>query len=277
MSRPRHPLAALAVATTLTVVVGCSDDPADLSAPIEGDTVGEVPVYDVEVQAELPHDSSTFTQGLVLDAEGAMFESGGLAGGSKIQEVDPTTGEVVRAQPVPEVFAEGLGYDGERLVQITWTEEEAYAYDPDTFELLETYTYDGEGWGLCHDGEQWAMSDGSAQLTFRDTSTFEETGTVDVTLDGAAVEELNELECAKGRVYANIWKSDRIVEIDPSNGEVTAVIEAGGLLDPAPGGEAVLNGIAYDEASDTFWLTGKLWPTLFRVQFVERGSATAAD
>ena len=112
------------------------------------------------------------------------------------------------------------------------------------------------------------MSDGSDSLTIRDPETFVITGTVPVRLDESPVASLNELECVAGKVYANIWQPDTIVEIDPTTGNVTAVIDASGLLNGTDAvGVDVLNGIAYDETSETFLLTGKLWPAMFVVVF----------
>ena len=47
-------------------------------------------------------------------------------------------------------------------------------------------------------------------------------------------------------------------------------MNAAGLLSPADlaGRPDVLNGIAYDADTDTFLITGKLWPKLFQVRFV---------
>ena len=102
----------------------------------------------------------------------------------------------------------------------------------------------------------------------RDPETFTIIGSVPVRLDGSAVASLNELECVNGKVYANIWRTDTIVELNPATGAVTAVIDASGLLDDADrAGADVLNGIAYDEVSGAFLLTGKLWPSMFVVVF----------
>jgi glutaminyl-peptide cyclotransferase len=94
-----------------------------------------------------------------------------------------------------------------------------------------------------------------------------------VRLDGAPVDRLNELECVKGSVYANVWRTDRIVRIDPDTGRVMGLIDASGLLSPDDYGSGqvdVLNGIAYRPETDTFFLTGKYWPRLFEVRFVEK-------
>lgn len=237
--------------------------------------VPEVEALVPEVIADFPHDPDSFTQGFVLDEEGRLFESAGLYGQSDLREVDPETGDVLRSVDVPEeFFAEGLALVDDRLIQITWREETAFAYDAETFELLETYTYSGEGWGLCYDGSQIFMSDGSPTITTRDAETFEAIEQIEVTFEGQPVDNLNELECVGDSVYANIWQTDYIVRIDKSNGVITGVIFAGGLLTPEEAEVAqrggVLNGIAYNPETETFLITGKLWPRMFEVRFVPR-------
>jgi glutaminyl-peptide cyclotransferase len=112
------------------------------------------------------------------------------------------------------------------------------------------------------------MSDGSSTLTFRDPVTFEETGSVEVVLEGEPVFQINELECAGGQVWANLWQTEQIVRIDPATGEVGAVVDASGLLSAEESaGVDVLNGIAAAEKEGQFYLTGKLWPKLFLVTF----------
>ncbi len=220
-----------------------------------------------------PHDPAAFTQGLLLE-DGHFYESTGLYGQSTLREVVPETGEVLREVKLPQdYFAEGLTLVGDRLIQITWQEGTAFVYDLDTFEQTNTFTYEGEGWGLCYDGERIVMSDGSPTLTLRDPNTFAVIGTIEVTLNGQGVEELNELECVDGFVYANIWQSDTIVKIDES-GKVVEEIDASGLLPEDVRAQlvpdAVLNGIAYDAEAGTFFLTGKLWPSMLEVRFRER-------
>ena len=234
---------------------------------------GTAPRTDVErlrpeVLARTPHDSASFTQGLVLD-DGKLYESAGLYDESALMEVDPTSGQVIREVDLPpELFAEGLELVDGRLVQLTWQENQALVHDIDTFEVVETYGYVGEGWGLCDDGDRLVMSNGSSDLTFRDLSTFAPLGSVEVTLDGSRVEFLNELECVDGDVWANVWLTDTIVRIDPETGSVTATVDAAGLLTDAEAATAdVLNGIAHIE-DDRFLVTGKFWPWMFEVRFV---------
>lgn len=225
-----------------------------------------------------PHDPAAFTQGLLLDG-GKLYESTGLEGQSTLREVELATGKVLRRHDLPaDVFGEGLALVNGRLIQISWQEQRAFVYDEGTFESGPELTYAGEGWGLCHDGSRLIMSNGSDRLTFRDPATFEALGDVGVTLDGRPLPMLNELECVAGQVYANVWQTNQIVAIDPASGRVTASIDAANLWarmadrDPALPID-VLNGIAYDPADQTFLVTGKLWPKLFRVRFAPAAEA----
>ena len=247
---------------------------AQQSAPPDNAPVSPVPVLVPEVLESYPHDVDAFTQGLLLEGD-ALFESTGLYGSSSLREVDPETGEVLREEAVPGAyFAEGLALVGDRLIQLTWQKETAFVYDKETFESLGTFSYSGEGWGLCFDGAHLYMSDGSATISRRDAETFEVEGELEVTLRGEPLVFLNELECVDDTLYANVWQTDAIVEIDKESGRVVAAVDASGLLSEEEReglrDGAVLNGIAYDRESETFLITGKLWPKLFRVRFVPR-------
>lgn len=224
----------------------------------------------VEVIRSYPHDCTAFTQGLVLDG-GTLYESTGLVGRSSVRQVELATGRVIKKVDVaPPVFAEGLALAGERLFQLSWQTNRAFTYNRKTFAREAEYPYQGEGWGLCYNGKELVMSNGSDELAFRRPSDFGVTRTVRVTMDGTPLKALNELECVAGSVYANVWMQDVIVRIDPASGRVTARIEAPNLLSPLERqGVDVLNGIAYDAADNTFLITGKLWPKLFRVKFVK--------
>ena len=225
----------------------------------------------VQVLQSYPHDRMAFTQGLLLDG-GKLFESTGLVGRSSLREVELTTGRVIRKIDVAApVFAEGLALSGDTLVQLTWQDGKAFVYNKQTFTRLNEFAYRGEGWGLCTAGPELVMSDGSATLTFRRASDFGVIRTVGVTMDGQALTQLNELECVGGDVYANVWLRDLIVRIDAKTGRVKERIDAPNLLSPIErsNSDMVLNGIAYDRADQTFLITGKLWPKLFRVKFVK--------
>lgn len=251
----------------------CSDDPAAPPPPpttlVDPDAPGGPVALEVEVVATHPHDTDAFTQGLLVDDRGRLIEGTGLRGASQLRVVDLESGEAELAVDLPEeVFGEGVAQVEDRFIQLTWTEGIAFVRDVDTLEEEDRLTYEGEGWGLCHDGEALVMSNGSSTLTFRDPRTFEPLRTVSVSLAGQPLDQLNELECTEGRVWANVWQTDTLVAIDPASGEVVATVDASGLLsaDEREGAD-VLNGIAAVPGGDTFYITGKLWPRLFEVRF----------
>jgi glutamine cyclotransferase len=228
----------------------------------------------VQIHSIRPHDPSAFTQGLLIH-DGFFYESTGLYGQSTLRKVDMQTGEVLQQLSLPaEFFAEGLALVGERLIQLTWQEQVAFVYDLETFERRETFTYIGEGWGLCYDQEtdELYMSNGSHVLYVRDPETFGAVRQLEVVLDDVPIRNLNELECVGDSIYANIWFSDQILRIDKQTGRITAIIDASNLLTPeereAVGRAGTLNGIAYDAETERFFLTGKLWQWLFEVDFV---------
>ncbi|MPY91329.1 MAG: glutaminyl-peptide cyclotransferase [Luteitalea sp.] len=224
----------------------------------------------VEVVNSYPHDPAAFTQGLLLE-DGVLYESTGLEGRSSLRQVELETGRVLRRLDIPApTFAEGLALVGRRLVQLTYTSGQAFEYDFDTFKRLRELKYSGEGWGLCHDGTSLVMSNGSDRLAYRDPTTFSVQREVSVTLDERPLANVNELECVEDGVYANVWNTEMIVRIDGRTGHVIEQIDASGLLsEEARRTTDVLNGIAYDASTKTFLITGKLWPRLFRVRFVQ--------
>jgi len=233
-----------------------------------------VPQETVEILRILPHDPGAYTQGLLLH-EGRFFESTGTYGGSSLREVDVETGEILRLHALPEdLFGEGLARVGDRLIQITWREGVALVYDIETFEVVDTFSYQGNGWGLCHDGSSLWMTTGGSMLVERDPETFDVRRRVPVTLGDRPLYEVNELACVGDHIYGNVFQSDRIVRIDKATGEVVAEIDATPLNPesgrPVGDPEAVLNGIAWDPDTNTFYLTGKRWPTMFQVRFVPK-------
>ena len=223
----------------------------------------------VEVLSVRPHDPSAYTQGLLLH-DRMLYESTGRYGESTLRRVDPYTGEVVRQISLPEAyFGEGLARRSDRLVQLTYREGIAFVYGIEDFGPLGQFSYQGQGWGLCYDGEHFLMSNGSATLTVRDPATFEVIDQIHVTRNGSPVLRLNELECVGNEVYANVYLTDRIVKIEKETGKVITEIDASGLLTPMERLRAdVLNGIAHDPETGSFLITGKLWPKLFEVRFV---------
>ncbi|MCX7591947.1 MAG: glutaminyl-peptide cyclotransferase, partial [Kiritimatiellae bacterium] len=169
---------------------------------------GEAPaIYTCRVVREIPHDGQAFTQGLAFE-NGRFYESTGLYGKSGLRVLDAETGALLGQKPLePGYFGEGLTLFNNFLVQLTWREKTGFVYDAKTLDLLLTFSYEGEGWGLTFDGVRLIMSDGTSTLRFLDPQTFRETGCVVVRDGDAPVAGLNELEYVKGLVYANVWLS----------------------------------------------------------------------
>lgn len=228
----------------------------------------EIPVYTFEVVNSWPHDCKAFTQGLVFHQK-LFLESTGQYGESSLRRVEPTTGKVLKKTKVPsEYFAEGIALFQGKIFQLTWESHKGFIYDAESLERLGEFTYDGEGWGLTHDDRSLIMSDGTNRLRFLDPASLRVERKISVYNNGQPLMQLNELEYIKGEIYANIWHSDRIVRIDPASGKITGWIDLAGLLSSK--GDCsqaeVLNGIAYDEAGDRLFVTGKLWPKVFEIR-----------
>jgi len=256
-TRPAAALAAFLAATALAAAC----------------TRGE-PATGYEVIARFPHDTSAYTQGLVYH-DGVFYESTGRYGVSELRRVEVETGRVLqRVRLAPDRFGEGLALLDGRLFQLTWESGVGYIYDLETLALLDSFHYSGEGWGLTTDGKSLIMSDGSDTLRFLDPRTFETVRTVAVHDNGSPLEDINELEYVGGVIYANIYRSDWIVRIDPESGRVLGWTNMRGLLperERTPSTD-VLNGIAYDSAGNRLFVTGKLWPALFHVRLTSEAT-----
>ena len=217
-----------------------------------------------------PHDTSAYTQGLLL-TRGRLLESTGLEGQSQLREIDRRSGRVLHRTVLPaSSFGEGIAVHGERLFQLTWQDERGFTYDATSLSPVDSFTYTGEGWGLTSDGRRLYLSDGSSRIRVLVPSTMTVEYTIEVKEAGRAVWMLNELEWIRGELWANIYQTSWIARIDPSTGVVLGWVDTSELLTSAEradvaarGGTA--NGIAYDSVSNRVLLTGKRWPTLFEV------------
>jgi glutaminyl-peptide cyclotransferase len=271
-----RPVRAVVLVVTLVVILTTSACGRGSNESGDGSSDGSPTALRTEVLEELPWDVDLFTQGLAFISPDRLVVSSGLYEQSNLQVVDPLTGLSQQVEPLnPGWFAEGITVattsDGPALVLLTWREGVAAWFDPVTLAELKQLSYDAEGWGICQlDDGRMVTSDGSASLTFRDADTLTAIDGVDVTRAGVAVDQLNELECDGTTVWANVWQTDRIEQIDVATGRVIAEVDASGLLDRTANANAdVLNGIArIPGTDDQFLLTGKRWPTAYRVRFV---------
>ncbi len=213
------------------------------------------------------HDTRAFTEGLLWH-DGVFYESLGLPNRSEVRRVAFPSGRVLDSRKnAASVFGEGLALANRELVQLSWQNGIAFRYDARTSKPVGQFAYEGEGWGLTFNGD-FVMSDGSDEITFRDAKTFAPKRTIRITFDGQPLTQLNELEWIDGKIWANVWRTDRIVQIDPRDGRVVSFLDLSGLYarDARNNGEDVLNGIAYDAKNRRLFVTGKLWPNIFQIE-----------
>jgi glutamine cyclotransferase len=226
-----------------------------------------------------PHDSLAYTQGLVV-RDGVLLESTGLEGHSDLRSVDRTTGRMLQRALLPDSeFGEGIASIGDRVYQLTWQSGRGRVYDARTLAVVDSFAYDGEGWGLASDDTLLYLSDGTSRVRVIDPNGFRVVRRIHVTEAGQGVHMLNELEWVRGELWANVYETTLVARIDPATGRVVGWIDLARLLPDAQrdrlkdrGG--VANGIAYDRAADRVLVTGKYWPYLFQLDSIP-GAATS--
>lgn len=276
--------AAVAASLAAFLLVACSDTQPAGTAPAGTAASSPAPAAEdtgpqhlrVEVLERTSFNPRYFTQGLEVAPDGSLLVGTGKYGESGVYRVDPRAADQAPAQQVElgaEYFGEGITRSGTTLWQLTWKNGTARSYDADSLRPTGQAALAGEGWGLCSLGggtdDPLVLSDGTNQLRIIDPHTFAEQRRVNVTRNSQPVAELNELECVDGVVYANVWMSTDILRIDPASGQVTGVIDAAPATNNAANDvDNVLNGIAHIPGTDEFYLTGKHWPDLYRVRFV---------
>lgn len=263
----------LFAATAIAFGYGCNNNNND--KPDKKAESNEPKQLQYTVTATYPHDASSFTEGLEF-RDGFLYEGTGdteYKGNSKLAKVDLTTGkDVKKINLSKEYFGEGISVLNGKIYQMTYKEQKCFVYDAKTFTKLKEFAYEGEGWGMTNDGKQLIMSNGGSNLYYRDPETFAVTKTVAVSNNYGPLSSINELEYVNGFVYANIWTTNKIVQIDVTTGKVVAEANFDDLLSkyaPETAGSKVdvLNGIAYDSIGKRFFITGKYYPKLFEVKF----------
>lgn len=240
----------------------------------------KVPEYTYEIVNTYPHDAGAFTQGLIYH-NGFLYEGTGgkRARGddfySSIRKVELETGKVLQKFDLADdYFGEGITILNDKIYQLTWQERTAFVYDVNDFKLLREFRYAGEGWGLTDDGTNLIMSDGTHIIRFVNPETFETIRTLAI-LDerGKPQMKLNELEFINGEIWANVWEDETILRIDPANGKIVGKIDLEKLarehIRSTPKAD-VLNGIAYDEANNRIFVTGKRWSKLYEIKVIPK-------
>jgi glutaminyl-peptide cyclotransferase len=159
----------VAVAAHLALTA-CEHGRVDASAPTEAPEAGErqaaAPTSGasgapqelrVRVLASFPHDPTVYTQGLLWEPAG-LVESAGRYGESLVRRWRPGLKRPQAEQRLDDrYFAEGIALVGETLIQLSWREGIAFYRDRATLREEKRRFYEGEGWGLCYDGEHLIM------------------------------------------------------------------------------------------------------------------------
>lgn len=231
-----------------------------------------VPVATARVLARYPHDTAAFTEGLFVRG-GKLFESTGFERRSFIRQVDLATGRVERQVAIPpDQFGEGIVDLGPEILSVTWRGGVGHRWRLADFRRVGGFRYDGEGWGLTRSDRAIILSDGTPVLRFLDPGTMAVVRRLTVTAEGQPLAKLNELEWVDGEILANVWHSDRIARINPVTGRVKGWIDLGPIVQATPvrDPEAVANGIAWDSKARRLYVTGKYWPTLYRIAWPVR-------
>jgi glutaminyl-peptide cyclotransferase len=226
------------------------------------------PVTPCKVIAKLPHSTANYTEGFFY-RDGHFYEGTGREGHSSIIVTEPSTGHIFQQHDLrPQYFGEGIIDWQDKLFEWTWQTHIGFIYDRASLRIIGQFHYDGEGWGMTHTATELITSDGSAILRFRSPDTFDVKRQITVRDNGEFIRNLNELEYINGEIYANIWHSDRIARISPTDGHVMAWLDCTGLLPASQkiDDESVLNGIAYDEQHRRVYVTGKQWPSIFQIE-----------
>ncbi|HTG56796.1 MAG TPA: glutaminyl-peptide cyclotransferase [Niabella sp.] len=257
------------------LLAGCNNrQHSDTQSP---ESSPPVPVIPYITKAVYPHDTTLFTEGLVFH-NGLLYESGGAPPEypftrSVIGVSDLTNGNFTPKIEIDrsKYFGEGIVFLNNKLYQLTYKNQKGFVYDATTFKKIGEFTYaNAEGWGMTTDGNAIIMSDGTEHLTFLDPDTYKPARILKVTENGMIRDSLNELEYINGFLYANIWYRPEIVKIDAASGEVVAKLNLTSIVSAATArkpGSQEMNGIAYDSATGKVWVTGKLWSTVYEIDF----------
>jgi glutaminyl-peptide cyclotransferase len=263
----------LAFILAASLFAACSNespgDTADAVTP--ANTIAPPANISYNVVATYPHDTSSFTQGLIWQ-DNTLYEGTGLEGQSKLMKIDLKNGKANKSVSLdPSIFGEGITIFNDKIYQLTWQNHKVYVYDAKTLKKMKELSWEHDGWGLTNNGTDLIVSTGESNLYFVDPETFKIKKIIGVTDNTGPVGNLNELEYVNGVIYANIYLTDYIIKIDPANGHILGRIDLSGILTKA--GKTVntdegyvLNGIAYDSTKKSMYVTGKKWPLIFEMK-----------
>lgn len=257
--------------TVLFGMIGCKGKGSGENGDGTDTTIAGPKSMSYSILNTYPHDTSSFTEGLLI-YKGNLYESTGDYGKSRLIRVDLKTGKSLQSLELDKkYFGEGIVIVNDTIYQLTYQEKVGFMYSLKDFKKLGEFSFSApEGWGMTTDGKQIIASDGTSTLYFYQPSTFRLIKTQAVTDAGSFAYNLNELEYIDGYVYANQWQSPYILKIEPSTGQIVAKADFSATCDMIKSRDPhaeFFNGIAYDSATKKIYVTGKRWPELYEVQF----------
>ena len=234
--------------------------------------------YTYKLINSYPHARKSYTQGLFYK-NGFLYEGTGQRGESTLQKVNLKSGKATLVNDLDEkYFGEGITSYQDKIIQLTWQSGDVLIYDINTFEQIDNFSLqstNGQGWGITTHKKELFISDGSNVITIIDAENYDKKGSIEVYDNNGKVQKLNELEYINGKIYANVWLTDRIVIINPKSGRVEGNIHLNNILSSLDRKnldehDDVLNGIAWDEKNNRLFVTGKHWPKLFEIQIEKK-------
>lgn len=263
----------LILATVITLMSCAGDDNASTDPSIVTPHIetGKPTALQYTILGQYPHDTSAYTQGLEF-YNGKLYEGTGDFETSSLRITDAKTGAVTQKHMMgtSEIFGEGITIFNDQLFQLTWQNNKVYVYDISNINKpIKTINWPYQGWGITHNDSLLIISDGSANIYFVSPKTFNVQSLISVKDNNGSIDSINELEYVDGFIYANVYETDRILKINPETGSVVADMYLNNLLKPEDyNGDRtnVLNGIAYNKDSKTFFITGKRWPKMFELR-----------
>ncbi|MDO8952796.1 MAG: glutaminyl-peptide cyclotransferase [Draconibacterium sp.] len=234
------------------------------------DVVAEKFTY--QIVNSYPHSKKHYTQGLEFH-NNILYEGTGEYGTSGIFKIKLETGKVEQSKMLDDkYFGEGITILNNKIYQLTYKTQKGFVYQLSDFAIIDSFQFQSnEGWGLTNDGTNLIMSDGTHVLTWLNPNDYSVVKKVQVANNKGIINNLNELEYIDGTIYANVFTTDLIVQIDPETGKVLSEINMAGIINMYKNpGDTIdfLNGIAYNEKSNRLFVTGKLWPKIFEIKVI---------
>ena len=228
--------------------------------------------YTYKTVNNYPHNTDFYTQGLEI-YNGFLYEGTGENGKSGLYKINFTTGKVLQEYMLDEkYFGEGITILNDKIYQLTYRARKGFVYNLDDFARIDSFQFKSQqGWGLTNDGEYLIMSNGTHEITWLDTENFTEVKRIQVANNRGIINNLNELELINGNLFANVYTTNLIIEIDPETGKVLSEINMDGILSLYQNPEEkidYMNGIAWDSKKERLFVTGKWWPRIFEIELV---------